>query len=131
MQQWNDHTFSSAYATHRVDGKQMGNFEQSVYYGSIKSFCDWHMDRYLFVLYLSFAAGTAALWKQKRELSCYISLIAIIGGFLFSILFETKGRYVMPYVILMQPFAAMGLEWILLRFEYAAKTISAKVLKKA
>lgn len=131
MQQWNDHTFSSAYATYRADGKQIGDFEQSVYYGSIKSICDWYMDRYLFVLYLSFVAGSVALWRQKRELCCYISLIAIIGGFLFSILFETKGRYVMPYVILMQPFAAIGLEWILLRFEHVAERISARALKKA
>lgn len=109
MLQWNDHTFSSAFATSWVEGKPMSDIEWSVYYGSLKNGCDWYMDRYLFVLYLSFTIGMIVLWRQKNELYHYVPLIVIIGGVLCSILIEAKGRYVMPYVILMQPFAAIGL----------------------
>ena len=109
LQQWNDHTFSSRFGTHRVDGKKMGDIEWSVYYGRLKRYSDWYMDRYLFIFYLSFAIGIAILWKVEKDLYKYVSLIACVGGVLFSMLFESKGRYVMPYVILMQPFAAIGL----------------------
>lgn len=109
MLQWNDHTFSSAFATSWVGEKAMGDVEWSVYYGSIKRFCDGYMDRYLFVLYLSFTIGMFVFWRQKNELYHYVPLIVIIGGVLCSILIEAKGRYVMPYVILMQPYAAIGL----------------------
>lgn len=109
MLQWNDHTFSSAFATSWVEGKPMSDIEWFIYYGSLKKGCDWYMDRYLFVLYLSFTIGMIVLWRQKNELYHYVPLIVIIGGVLCSILIEAKGRYVMPYVILMQPFAAIGL----------------------
>ena len=35
--------------------------------------------------------------------------MAVIGGFLFSILWEASSRYVLPYVVYMIPLAAMGI----------------------
>lgn len=107
LQQWNDHTFSSWFSTHH--SKQMGSVEWSVYYGKIKKWCEWFLNRYLFVFYLSFVVGIVVLWKRKREMYHYVPLIGFTGGVLFSIVFESKGRYVMPYLIMIQPFAAIGL----------------------
>lgn len=127
MQQWNDYTFSSLCATHVVGGKKMGDIEWSVYYGSLNRRCEWYMDRYLFVFYLSFVIGMIVLWRQKRELHQFVPLIGFIGGFLFSLLFETKGRYVMPYVVLVLPFASMGLAQCVCGLEKIKEIIKHKI----
>ena len=127
MQQWNDYTFSSLCATHVVGDNEMGDIEWSVYYGNLNKLFEWHMDRCLFVFYLSFSIGTVVLWRQKRELYEYVPLIAFIGGFLFSLLFETKGRYVMPYVVLVQPFASMGLAQCVYGLEKIKKIARKKI----
>lgn len=106
--QWNDYLFSSAYLTADTDC-HMTDIEWSVYYGSIYEIISSYMNWYMFALYVGLAVGMLSLLKNKMEIYEMIPLIAIIGGVLFSIIWEAKGRYVMPYVVLMQPFAAMGL----------------------
>lgn len=62
-----------------------------------------------------FLYGCVLLWlalHRKKGLpveSCTL-LIAVFGGFLFSILWETKTRYVMPYMLLLLPYFAMGMQ---------------------
>lgn len=109
MLQWDDHTYSSAHLTHNTEGTPRSDIEWSVYYGTIKRNTDWYMDRYLFVLYVELAVGILFLWKQKWEIYRYLPLIAIIGGILSSIVYEAMARYVLPYAILMQLFASLGM----------------------
>ena len=40
----------------------------------------------------------------------WILLIAIVGGFLFSIIWEAMSRYVLPYAVYTIPLAAIGME---------------------
>lgn len=40
----------------------------------------------------------------------YALLIGVYGGFLFSLLWETKARYVFPYLLFLLPYAAAGIE---------------------
>ena len=47
-------------------------------------------------------------WK-KKGLEDHALLITIIGGFLFHMLWEAKGRYILPYFVMMLPMAAVGL----------------------
>lgn len=49
-------------------------------------------------------------WKEKMVIEKYVLLIAVFGGFLFSIIWEAKTRYIMPYMILMIPYFSMGLD---------------------
>lgn len=49
-------------------------------------------------------------WKKKQPIENYLLLIAVFGGFLFSILWEAKARYVFPYALLMIPYFAVGLQ---------------------
>lgn len=106
--QWNDYLFSSTYLTVNTKYK-LTDLEWSVYYGSIHEIISSYMNWYMFALYVGLAVGMLSLRKNKMEIYEIIPLIAIIGGVLFSIIWEAKGRYVMPYVVLMQPFASMGL----------------------
>jgi hypothetical protein len=73
------------------------------------------MNRYQFILYFGTAVMTTVsfLRKQKKAaLENRLLLIAIVGGFLFSIIWEAMSRYVLPYVVYMIPLAAVGM-WYL------------------
>lgn len=49
-------------------------------------------------------------WKKTVSVEKYFLLIAVFGGFLFSIIWEAKTRYVFPYMLLMIPYFAMGMQ---------------------
>ena len=50
--------------------------------------------------------------KKKLNIDALLLLIMFIGGFLFHFLWEMKSRYVLPYVIIIIPFAALGMNHI-------------------
>ncbi len=47
--------------------------------------------------------------KEKYPIEKYVLLIGAFGGFLFSLIWEAKPRYVFPYFMIMIPYAAMML----------------------
>ena len=47
-------------------------------------------------------------WR-KKDLEDQVLLLTIFGGFLFHMLWEAKGRYILPYFVMMLPMAAIGL----------------------
>ena len=47
--------------------------------------------------------------KEKYPIEKYVLLIGAFGGFLFSLIWEAKPRYVFPYFMFMFPYAAMML----------------------
>lgn len=75
-------------------------------------------------------------WKKKMPIEKYVLLIAVFGGFLFSIIWEAKTRYIFSYLLLMIPYFSMGLkeltEWLsklLMKF-LQNKTKSPKTLTR-
>lgn len=48
-------------------------------------------------------------WNKPLPIEKYLLLIAVFGGFLFSILWEAKTRYIFPYLLIMLPYFAMGM----------------------
>lgn len=50
--------------------------------------------------------------KRKRweHIEKYVLLIAVFGGFLFSLMWEAKTRYVFPYLIMELPYIALGIK---------------------
>lgn len=48
--------------------------------------------------------------KEWQAIEKYVLLIAVFGGFLFSLIWETKTRYVFPYLLMELPYAALGIE---------------------
>lgn len=68
------------------------------------------MNRCQFVIYAGFVFTVLGLGRSdRRKIENYILLIAIVGGFLFSILWEAMSRYVLSYVVYMIPLAAVGI----------------------
>ncbi len=121
LYQWNDHTFSSFILTKYFDEEPTG-FVYNVYYGKLHLAIIEFMQRYIFVLYLGMAAGAFYLLCRKTDLYVCLPLIGIIGGVLFSILWEAKGRYVLSYVVLIIPYAAAGIYGV----QWAAQKVKTK-----
>ncbi len=73
------------------------------------------------------AFALVSLFKKKwLNIENHVLLIAVFGGFLFSLIWEAKARYVMPYFIMMIPYGVIGLFEIVNLIEDKLKTAKAK-----
>lgn len=120
--QWNDSTCECFAMTH-VNGEARGPIANSMYDGKLHALMTWFMNQYQSILFIGvFLSLLFGFWR-KKDLETQILLITIFGGFLFSMMWEAKGRYILPYFVMMVPLAALGLEelagrvknWILTR----------------
>lgn len=69
-----------------------------------------YMKAFQFFLY-----GCILFWlvregKKGIPIENYVLMIAVFGGFLFSVIWEAKTRYVFPYLLLMLPYFGMGMQ---------------------
>jgi hypothetical protein len=71
-----------------------------------KAYMDY-ISQFVFVMALVFVAGFL-LSNKKRTVNQTIFFIIIIGGFIYHFLFEAKSQYILPYFMLLIPFAAAG-----------------------
>lgn len=58
---------------------------------------------YSFILFLILKKG-----REWDSIDKYVLLIAVFGGFLFSLMWEAKTRYVFPYLLMELPYMAVG-----------------------
>lgn len=108
QEQWNEPTVCSLVMTATFEQPPTGIVEK-LYYGSWQQRYRDYMNRYMTVLYLGVILYCAlGLARRTNILQCLL-LIGVIGGFLFSILWEAKSRYVLPYMILLIPYMALGI----------------------
>lgn len=63
----------------------------------------------LSIVYFFSLIGVGFRYFKKKAIVEDIPLIVFVGGFLFSIIWEAKARYVFPYFILLHLYAAYGL----------------------
>lgn len=75
------------------------------------------MKMYQLVLYASVFVFVIISLNTKKNIEQYTLLIAVFGGFLFSLIWEAKPRYVFPYLLLMLPYGAIGINTILNKME--------------
>ena len=121
MQQWNEGTFSSIVNTNAFEGNETGVTIRKIYSPVLGDYIVEYCNRYIFVIYALFTAfAVMTVISHIRRLSGkekdriapvldYFFIIYFIGGFLFSMLWEAKPRYVFPYVFFSLPLAAAGL----------------------
>lgn len=109
VKQWEAPLFQGVFMNRRVKGEQSA-FAKSVYEG------DWFYRLYRFMnIYQLIMYGSVLFLLikgrgKKREITQYNMLIGIFGGALFSLIWEAKTRYILPYFLMMLPYAAAGLE---------------------
>ena len=120
LSQWADGTYASRQATLATYGGRSGFF-QEVYDGSLSSaYIEWG-NAWQNVLYLGTLVFCISTVHRKRKytatalqgsntasLYLYVGLIAVLGGFLFHILWEANSRYIFLYSLLLMPYCAAG-----------------------
>lgn len=122
LSQWNQPLYQSMFfsAQYAENMEPAGDsFEAKLhgqYLSKILSLCD----RIQFILYFGLLCYYLFAVKKKSDILQHMLPATIIGGFFFSILWEAKARYVLPYYIMMYPLAVVGY-WQL--FSYAMSLI--------
>lgn len=110
LSQWNAPLYQSMYFNY---------VHEEVHNESVTAFLDrlsgdlfdellWAADRLQFVIYAGSLLYFILCVKRDSNLLQHLLAVTVIGGFLFSILWEAKTRYVFPYYMMMFPMAAMG-----------------------
>lgn len=71
-----------------------------------------YLDAFQSLLYLSGFVGIACALRHRRELPCAVVLpvVAFLGGFACYLLWEAKSVYVLPFALMLLPYAAYGLD---------------------
>lgn len=115
--EWNEPTFGCFIMTKQL-GEDSAAIVRESYYGELYKKIKNYMDDDLFFLYVAFFVwALSTLFHRQDDMCFYMAAIAFIGGFLFSVLWEAKSRYVLPYMIFALPYCACGMEllprWIL------------------
>lgn len=130
LMQWTEPTFETLKSTNSFDPEQpCPNWIESVYYGPLHDKLTGLADRYQSVVYLGFLLFVPVLWQKRREnIVSYIPLIAIVGGFLFSIIWEAQCRYVLPYYLMMLLYVPDGICFFVDIFRKAVAKLSTSML---
>ncbi len=114
LSQWND----PLYLCLKMSGggvteSESGGLVYDIYFGEGREAVLAYTNVYQLVIY--FLVFVVSLLEGIRkdgeyDIAFYTLLIAIFGGFLFSLLWEAKSRYVFPYFVFMIPYAAIGMD---------------------
>lgn len=114
VSQWNDPSFESMlvseWYSRYTEGKSA--LADSLIYGGGRRILLYGMNLYHFLFLVCAAAGGWLLLRHWRLDRAYYGL-NIFGGFLFHMLWEAKGRYVLVYFVMLLPIAAAGCEGIM------------------
>ena len=130
LSQWNQPLYQSLFFSGRyryADGgvPAPGSIDDRVheqYRESILNFCD----RVQFVLYFGLLCYFLFAVEKRSNILHHILAVTIIGGFFFSILWEAKARYILPYYIMMYPLAVTGIWRAFVQAEKAIKWMKAR-----
>ena len=110
--QWSDPTFQCLANYYKEESAKSG-LVTALYEGELHQTAIAVMDRYQSVVYLAALAGALALYRKKDEgIACTLPLVVFLGGFLFYFFWEAKGRYCLPFFMMLLPVAAEGVLWL-------------------
>lgn len=119
--QWNDPTYECFAMTH-INGSARGPVANSMFDGKLHTLMTWFMNEYQSLVFIGvFLWLLFGFWK-KKGLEDQVLVITVFGGFLFHMLWEAKGRYILPYFVMMLPMAAAGLSQLTARAAAWART---------
>ena len=127
LSQWADGTYASRQATLATYGGRSSFFHE-IYEGPLSSaYIEWG-NAWQNVLYLGMLLFCVAAVRKRRPgntsdaptdadafryrnscLYTYVGLIAVLGGFLFHIIWEANSRYIFVYSLLLMPYCAAGI----------------------
>ncbi|MFI3238937.1 MAG: hypothetical protein R3Y47_13075 [Lachnospiraceae bacterium] len=112
LSQWNAPLFSSLSlnANHIYDAE--GWLVRATYSEEGSSIVESFANIHQIIVYLCFVFANLAIVfsgnKKSKHMEMSVVALVIFGGFLFSILWEAKARYIYPYYIFMQIYIPIG-----------------------
>ncbi len=112
LSQWNDPLYLCLKMSSGGVSESEG-MVHSIYFGEGREPVLAYSNVYQLVIYfLVFVVGLLGMIQKDEEydIAFYILLVAVFGGFLFSLLWEAKSRYIFPYFVFMIPYAAIGMD---------------------
>lgn len=121
MVTWHDPTFQSIFAgSLKARGQHIKTpLLQNLYEeGSLYQFYNKYMNILVAMIYsLTFLFTISLVFnvRDKFNVSVLLPLIYFVGGFIFHLFWETKARYVYPYIFMVLPLVAANLYWLHLK----------------
>lgn len=118
LTQWNEPTYEAfwvneSFAPEILDPETGEPIEGSpvreVFYGALGGKLTAFMNRYQFIIYGMAAIAAVCLLFTQRKTEEILLPTAIFGGLLFSILWEAKSRYILPYFVFLIIYGAYGI----------------------
>lgn len=118
---WTDSLFESIWSgpvtKMPVEGQKItGRLMTSIYQGKLAYQIIYYFSALLLVvIYVSVLPSIWTQYRQKDGMTVFllIPLIYLTGGFIFHLIWETKSQYVYPYVYLLLPLSALGLDYMM------------------
>ncbi|WP_143151445.1 glycosyltransferase family protein [Pseudobutyrivibrio xylanivorans] len=107
--QWSAPMYQCIVMNNNVTGNQSALARFIYFDDKAWKLMDGYMNIYQLLLYISITVALFIMWNRNKKLELYTGLIAVYGGFLFSIIWEAKTRYVFPYMLIMIPYMAYGI----------------------
>lgn len=114
--QWNAPMYQSIVMNNNVVREQSSLIKNIFEGGKAASFLERYAKVYQLVVYGSILFLLLCKRREWENIEKYVLLIAVFGGFLFSLIWEAKTRYVFPYLLMEIPYVAMGMNEIAYRF---------------
>lgn len=107
--QWNAPMYQCLVMNNKIVREQSALVGDIYFGGKVGKFVERYAKLYQLLVYASILFLLANRRKRWDEIEKYILLIAIFGGFLFSLIWEAKARYAFPYFLIALPCAALGI----------------------
>ena len=112
--QWTEPLFEGLYATSTFKEENVvPNLIKDLYYGEFHDVVWNFANYYQSVIYLSFFSFMLVSFIKCKKVMInsieWIPLIAVFGGFLFSIIWESQCRYVLSYFVYLILYAPIGI----------------------
>lgn len=125
LSQWNEPLYQCLFFSKNVKEESKpakGSFLDRVYH-SESSFLGvlFVADRWHFIIFLGMTLYFVLGVKRSRDPMEYLFAVTIMGGFFFTILWEAKARYVLPYYLMAFPMAVLGYERCIERLRIFSK----------
>ncbi len=129
LAQWNEPMYQVLVMNQNIQAEQ-APIIADIYFGSLRSVVEEYMNIYQLIIYGSILGLFILNFKKWDKIEPFVLMIGIFGGFLFTIIWEAKTRYVFPYFIMMLPYAAVGLQRVINKLEEANGYIFHKNVRK-
>lgn len=113
LSQWNEPSYESIWVSQTKEHQNtVPKFVDDIYTGKLGVNIKSYFNMYQQLIFAGFLAGLIISLK-KPNLEFSIIPLIIVGGFLYHLINEAKSQYILIYFVLLIPFAAYGMNYII------------------